>query len=141
MDHKSLPMKTLLPILLTAAVLTLAARCEPEDEFILGESFTLAQEEVKTNHSENLSVQWAKVLEDSRCPKYMNCVWEGQVRVMIVVNEEEVELTLRAGRKSGASASVGAFRVQMQALEPYPEAEVERKPEDYRLQLLVNKAP
>ena len=134
-------MKNLFPILLLAAFVTLAARCGSDNDFEMGESFTLQLEEAKTNKTEGLTVQWKALPEDSRCPKNTNCVWEGQARMTVLVNDEEVEVILHAGHPGKAKAEAGGYVVKAEELEPYPDMNVDTQPEDYVLHLQVNKAP
>lgn len=38
-------------------------------------------------HLENVSIKFVEVLEDSRCPKNVTCVWAGRARVLVEVTE------------------------------------------------------
>ena len=41
----------------------------------------------ETVQFQKASVQFLKVLEDSRCPSDVTCVWEGQAKVLVEVTE------------------------------------------------------
>lgn len=71
-----------------------------------------------------VSVTFIKVLEDSRCPKDVVCIWEGQARLQFSVSipemklSENVEVTLRAGHPQLAQVSVGPIAIDLIALSP-----------------------
>jgi hypothetical protein len=107
----------------------------------LGETFDLAAGDPVRVEGGESTLTFARVVEDSRCPPEVNCVWAGRAVV-------EVEVT--SGRRSprretvrlevGAAASEvagGALRLAAVALEPHPHLRVETRPEDYRLRLAL----
>ena len=42
----------------------------------------------ETVQFENATVKFIKVLEDSRCPKEVTCIWAGQARLLVEVTEK-----------------------------------------------------
>ena len=87
---------------------------------------------VKLDLSESIvtrdfNIEFLEVLEDSRCPKDVVCVWEGQARVKVRISgegidEEELELTL--GKKDLNVIFTGEdFILKAAALTPYPTTE------------------
>jgi hypothetical protein len=71
-----------------------------------------------------------EVLEDSRCPAKVSCVWAGQVRLKVRVHlgarDEERELTL------GKSAPVADGSLELVEVAPAPVAGERLDPHDYR---------
>lgn len=71
-----------------------------------------------------LSVRFAEVAEDSRCPEGTTCVWEGRARVRLVVGGTPALLTVPHGGSERAdepsSVSVGTRTLDVTALHPYP---------------------
>ena len=63
----------------------------------LGEEFELAVHQTAQMTAENISVTFQQVLEDSRCPVDVNCIWAGlaevSLRVAVSGNEEELSLS------------------------------------------------
>ncbi len=109
-----------------------------------GEPFKLAAGRSAQLASGQFSVTFAQVVEDSRCPKGVECVWAGQVVVILDVSENgqtssSIKLTLGgAGRPSDAStAQVAGHTVQLMAVEPYPENGKKIAPDDYTATLQV----
>ncbi len=62
----------------------------------LGEEFELAVHQTAQNSAENISVTFQGVLEDSRCPVDVTCIWAGlaKVSLQVSVSGQERELSL-----------------------------------------------
>jgi hypothetical protein len=78
----------------------------------------------ETVQFENASVKFIKVLEDSRCPKDVTCVWAGQARLLVEVTEKgkasrEVEL-LFGGASKNILFSEEGLTLKGMSLTPYP---------------------
>ena len=69
------------------------------------------------------------VVEDSRCPTGVQCVWEGRVRLSVQIEDgsgsHTVELTL------GEAQTVGAVSLTLTDVSPYPEEGTEIQDADY----------
>jgi hypothetical protein len=109
-----------------------------------GQPFDLALGQSAHLASDQFSVTFAQVIEDSRCPKGVECVWAGQVAEMLDVSQNgqassPVKLTLGgAGRPSDAAmAQVAGHTVQLMAVEPYPQNGKKPAPADYTVTLEV----
>ncbi len=90
-------------------------------------------------------IEFVGVVEDSRCPKEVMCVWEGQAVTLIRVidvegrSSAEQNLTLRAGHPGLASATVGLLNLTLLSVEPYPGSEVDIKASEYRATFTASK--
>ena len=76
------------------------------------------------------TVRFDKVVEDSRCPTSVDCVWAGQAIVRLTVSKEQggsfvKEVTIKAdtaGREEALLlAAAKGYKVYALALKPYPE--------------------
>ncbi len=84
----------------------------------------------------DISVKFIQVLEDSRCPKYVNCMWAGQARVEVLVSEKGKEATTqeitlgasKATSKNTAFYTKGDYFIEAIVLNPYPEDGKEKEP-------------
>ncbi len=116
-------------------------------EFHLNEAFALAGGQDAVIAGEGLRIQFDEVLEDSRCPAQVECVWTGQARIAVS----------RAGRRSPPktlafntnpapgqnvqTAQVGEYAIKLLSLEPYPQTPDDAIPlERYRATLQVAKS-
>jgi hypothetical protein len=96
---------------------------------------------------ENLRLHFDEVLEDSRCPAQVECVWTGQARIAVVVHAAaSTPITVAfntnpAPGQNAQTAQVGEYKITLLSLEPYPQT-----PEDpidleqYRATLEVSKS-
>jgi len=70
----------------------------------------------------SIEVEFIRVVEDSRCPEGVDCIWAGraviEVRaVMDGISSETVNLASDGGAKS---FEFGGYRIFFEKLEPYP---------------------
>ena len=111
----------------------------------LGEAFTLAGGQGTAVSGENLTLEFDQVLEDSRCPKQVECFWTGQALLTVLVQREgqapvPVEFnTNPAPGQNKQQANVGAYTIRLISLDPYPETPATIPLDDYRAVMLVNK--
>ncbi|MBW1297793.1 hypothetical protein [Aquimarina litoralis] len=92
------------------------------------------------------SLQFLKLVEDSRCPKYVSCVWEGQAKVIVGVYENDIlveEKLIIIGAKGITPDSPKELLKQEEKailgynLSPYPVNDEKIPHKDYYLELLV----
>lgn len=105
--------------------------------FLFISSFILAQEKpidvpkilVKVSMGESVQFKKVKVklvgvLEDSRCPSDVTCVWEGQAKVLVEVTQagqETQQVELLFGRTINGSIYVSkGYSIKGMSLTPYP---------------------
>ncbi len=114
-------------------------------DFQLGQSFDLAFENTADCTCGELSVTFADVVEDSRCPIGAVCVWEGQARVQLQVKSPEgsqsVELIYQALRSSFDRDTIGNFAVSLLDVSPHPREGQTIDKRDYRIRLMVEELP
>ena len=107
----------------------------------LGEEFTLSTGESAAIKGEDLEITFLEVLEDSRCPKNVTCIWEGRatslVQVSINGDSENLELIEPGLTYQPTSQTYKNYRISFYLL-PYPEEGRQVTPADYRLVLTVS---
>jgi hypothetical protein len=96
----------------------------------------------------NHTITFVEVLEDSRCPEYVNCIWAGRARIRVEIkdnsnNVKQKEL-LFGQTKPGELIDNTLFideesKVNGLTLSPYPNSEKETDPKSYRLLIEVEK--
>jgi hypothetical protein len=78
----------------------------------------------QTVNVKNATIKFVKVLEDSRCPKDVTCVWEGRARVLVEMTEtdkDKIEKELLFGqRKKNVLIASESYVLEAMALTPYP---------------------
>lgn len=112
----------------------------------LGFPFELRLNETAMIEAEGLAVTFVRVVEDSRCPHDMDCVWAGQVIVALALAQDgqdlgELNLTLGAELATPAPQLLGAYLIQILAVDPYPQSLGGVLPDEYVVTLQVDLAP
>lgn len=92
----------------------------------------------------NTQIKFKKVIEDSRCPKDVQCVWAGEAKVLVEVYEngaykEDQELTFGALTQRLAIINKDLLGVEALKLQPYPESSIPKDQMQYYLVLGVRK--
>lgn len=129
----------LLSILLTGC---LFGKKAGELEVVRGQEFNLPLGKTAILKDSELELRFAEVLEDSRCPLYANCIWEGQVRIKLELIRSGKPLTLEFTRKGQETKPltevIDGLRLTVLSVSPYPEAGKTIKPEEYSLKMLID---
>jgi hypothetical protein len=91
----------------------------------LGSQFKLKVNQTTALKSDNIKVKLLNVTDDSRCPSDVECIWAGQVSVLVNVTKDDVKLgdvtlTLGAGNPELAVKKVGDYIVEVIEVNPYP---------------------
>ncbi|TSE06986.1 MULTISPECIES: hypothetical protein [Aquimarina] len=93
------------------------------------------------------SIKFIKVIEDSRCPTDINCIWPGEVKISIALYEKDVlleEQELIFGPQNinpdhiVEILNIEQKRIYGYNISPYPSANDAINPSDYQLELLIN---
>ena len=132
-------------LLLTALIV--AAACAPEvgaGTAGLGESFSLAVGQSASIDGEDLTIEFIDVIADSRCPSGVECIWQGEVACLVEITYsgtgQQKVLTYPGLTQEPSEAQFGSYQFTF-SVEPYPEADKEIEKSEYRLNLLITKAP
>ena len=106
---------------------------------VLDASFSLSPPQQA--RAEELQLKVSQI-DDSRCPKEVQCIWEGDVSVWLIVTQagttEEIVLTLHNPSLDGKNvAEVGAYQIALEWVSMPPSHAANWKLEDYELRLMV----
>ena len=144
-NAKTISMKTL-NLFVFLIIATLFTACDKKNDgnpldFQLGQPFELAFGDTADCACDMLSVTFADVLEDSRCPSDAVCFWEGRAIVQLKVDRADgqstVELTSRAGHEELARDTLDGLVFELLEVSPYPVTTTPIEEDDYRIELLV----
>lgn len=85
----------------------------------------------------NMGVQLLKVIEDSRCPKGVDCVWAGNAKVLVQIIDSAGKKTQKEIVFSGGTIAPlyteDGIEIILRGLAPYPNASSKINPKDYYL--------
>lgn len=104
------------------------------DSVKLGEEFALKLGNHATLQGMDLTIVFRDVIEDSRCPEGAVCVWEGNAKIVLGVNQTAIALNTTLEPKQ---VSYSAFVIRLLSLYPYPKFGQQIKKEDYVAALIV----
>ena len=123
-------------------MLSLATTGCGENTVSLGQEFILHVGETAEIEGEELQIKFLEVLEDSRCPRGVTCVWEGRVSCMTEITYREslhrITLTQPGLTDWPIKESFEQYQISFD-VEPYPEAGKEIPEDDYLLVLRITK--
>jgi len=88
----------------------------------------------------SLSIRFVGVDEDSRCPRGVQCVWAGNAKVRIQVQEDgqpAAELFLNTHSDSPTSVSYESYVISLESVEPHPEQDKQIPENGYCANLVV----
>lgn len=115
---------------------------EPSDAAVLGQSFQIKYGQELTVKGQNLKVKFGSLLDDSRCPSDVKCVWEGDAKILISVrraNSVASKIELHTSANFKQAGKYQRYLIKLVALDPYPKTRGERKQSDYVATLLITK--
>jgi hypothetical protein len=134
-----------LPLLVVAllAFTWLAGCAGSEAGASLGEPFTLALGQGASIEGEGLSVRFAEVIGDSRCPQGATCIWAGEVSCRLEITHDDVtddKVLVQPGATEPPRADYGDYAITFD-VQPYPKLGEQIKRSDYRLTMTFSKKP
>lgn len=135
---------TLLAALLLLLFLAACGGEAAEVKANLDQEFSLAIGQSASIQGEELKLKFLEVINDSRCPEHVMCVWQGQasclVEITYIESVQKVTLTQPGLTEEPSQIDFNDYLIEFN-LTPYPEAGKGIKDSDYRLQLVVTKPP
>jgi hypothetical protein len=137
-------------VLMGVIVLGLVACGNTADQtmtVLVDDVFTVGKGQTAVIESEDLSLTFDSVLDDSRCPTNVECFWTGEARGIITVQQEgsepmELEFnTNPAPDLNQQSFTFGEYTLELQSLDPYPkDADAAIEADEYRVTLNITKS-
>ena len=107
----------------------------------LAQPFELKIGEQVAIAGEGLDIGFAEILNDSRCPRDVQCVWAGSATVSVWVEKKpgaRKTLTLRVPN-ADEPATYGRYSVSLKDVKPYPESNRRPQRDDYVATLVVTR--
>jgi hypothetical protein len=133
-------MKTKLVFAVFAIALFFLAGCSAPSRTLQAGQFVLKPDESITSDDGSTKLTFLEVSEDSRCPTNVQCVWAGQVKVLIEVTlgteiQQYTLVTVPAFEGDLSSIEFGDYTVTLTQVDPYPVHRQVTDPADYRATL------
>jgi len=130
----------ILSILIFTCSLTAPSRGRSESGALKREIKLKAGQTVLVKEA-GLKITFERVLEDSRCPQGVTCVWAGNGKVALKISpvrkaQSSVQLNTTLDPKE---QSFLGYDIKLVRLDPYPQANAKIDPRSYVLTLLVTR--
>ena len=107
----------------------------------LGEEFNLRVGQQAAVEGKRFKVRFAQVLNDSRCPPDVTCIWAGNAEVFIETEDRgsrtRLKLNTHGGDKFPKEGRHHQYIVELVALGPKPRNSGRKKPTDYVVTLVI----
>jgi hypothetical protein len=118
-----------------------AQQSRKEEVIRLGQEFDLKINQEVMIEGEGLAVAFESVLEDSRCPEGVDCLWSGNAKIRIRSSKQKqtpatTELNTDAGSKSSSYLN---YEIRLVALKPRPKPDEAVRPHEYKAALIITK--
>ena len=104
-----------------------------------GGEVALAPGQMVAVQNPDLELRFVAVTADSRCPRDVTCVWAGEVKVQLEIQQAS-QPAAQTEIREGESASAGVYTVTLVRVEPQPASTAKIAPTDYRATLKIDKA-
>ena len=127
--------------LLLASMFGMPSRTGGRTEVKLGEEFKLGISKSAAVKGEGLGIEFVSVVEDSRCPQGVDCIWAGNAKVRLRLKRGRgaaAEIELNTNTEPQRSAAHG-YEVRLTSLSPYPKANEPVDKKSYVASLEVRK--
>lgn len=102
-------------------------------EFMLDQAFDLSLGETMQLKGSDFTLNFAEVTQDSRCPENTNCIRAGEV----IFNLNGQSVTKEPKRE--VKAMIGAYKVTVFSVSPYPKSGVQMDRTSYVVNVRVSK--
>jgi hypothetical protein len=114
-----------------------------DSSFSLNDTLQLPINKSAINNENQLTVRIDSVLNDSRCPSDVVCVWEGNAAVRFILNNDGEEtkfvLNTHGGDNFRKDTIIVGYSIQFVNLKPYPVSTKVISNNEYVAELLIKK--
>jgi len=108
---------------------------------VLNKPIELRYGEISKNADYNISIVLDSVLNDSRCPIGMECIWAGNAAVRFIYSSANSTqpFVLNTLTSFPTDTLIEGYRIKLNTLTPYPEAGLVIKQVDYKAEIQITK--
>jgi len=141
-------MKTI-TILSTLFLVLLLSNCNKNTEltgdtsFRLNDTLKLAINKSAINNENQLTIRIDSILNDSRCPSDVICIWEGNAAVRFLMNNDgektKFVLNTQGVINFDSDTVIDEYSIQLVNLRPYPVSTKVISNDEYVAELLIKK--
>lgn len=104
------------------------------------ETVTLGVGKQKTAKKSRLKIKFLEVIEDSRCPTGVDCIWAGNAKVKVKIIGSHSSQVFEFNTNIGAKGDIfDGWAITIDKLTPYPRADKEIDKKTYNVELSISR--
>jgi hypothetical protein len=132
-------MKTMVYYIIT--VLAVLSCSKEEGVLMLNDSVSIVYSRSYHNNDYNISILLDSVTQDSRCPRGVECFWEGNAaaRFIFTADNNSTKFSLNTAHSFRRDTTIAGFKIELLELKPYPQYLHPIKQEDYIAEIRITK--
>jgi len=126
----------------TSGTSTLSINSYKDEKYVSEVPIILKINQSETFPETQVKILFKDVLEDSRCPSSVVCVWEGEARISVNVkvgNQYDSDHILTLNNITTSKAFFLEYSIQLTKIDPYPENTDPISKEQYEASFLLEK--
>ncbi|HKG20274.1 MAG TPA: hypothetical protein VKC34_00130 [Blastocatellia bacterium] len=138
----NIKISTLILLLILLLITGFSQRSNGKGEALLNAEFKLRVGREARIKGQGLTVSFSSVVEDSRCPQGVDCMWAGNAVAVLKLsraNADSITVELNTNLEP-KEKSYQQYEISLIALNPYPKKDSRIKREDYIGTFVVRKA-
>ena len=129
-------MKKLFIVFVCLITLVACAQNQPQENF---PQTVELQPRASKKVSNNLSIRFHSILEDSRCPTGAQCAWEGNAEILLELSGGDLEtIHLNTGAQFPRSEVYNGYIITLEDLKPHPTEGAALQESDYTAVLSID---
>jgi hypothetical protein len=107
---------------------------------VMGDTLLIRYHQTLTNGTDGISVLLDSVLNDSRCPTDVVCIWAGNAEARFVIKRgvEETKFNLNTTLRP-RDTTINGYKITLLDLLPYPVSKHQIAPEEYYAHISVQR--
>lgn len=100
------------------------ARQHKQTSFSMNDTFVVNWQKKYCDTLNNVCITLDSILSDSRCPRLVDCIWQGNGEVRFIFNDgstsHKIVLNTFGGIRFPKQTTIGKYTIEMLELMPYP---------------------
>jgi formylmethanofuran:tetrahydromethanopterin formyltransferase len=105
-----------------------------------GEKVSVKYGETASTKSTRVKAKLVEIIEDSRCPEDVDCIWAGRVRIkMTVTTKKGAPVDIELSSDQQTSVDVGSYRLTLGEVGPKRRANATVTKADYVAEITIEK--
>lgn len=102
------------------------------------ETFTLGVGKQKTAKKSRLKIKFIEVIEDSRCPIGVDCIWAGNAKIKVQITGSKRSQIFEFNTNLGPKGDIfDGWAITIENLTPYPHADKSIDPKSYKVKFTI----